>query len=475
MSDQKPNDTHAEAEAEASLAAETAAARDAEYAPPASGATFEAPPVAGWDDPTPVAPDAGGSPTPGQERPRETSAEAAVPPQIVKGHSGVGLAVSLAVLVSLIAGGLAGLAGGFVGARLGAATTSPASKVTVVAPKTTESVAAAAAAAVPGVVNIDIRESATAGGQSGLPSTHPTVPSLGTGSGVAFKRSPGGGTYILTNNHVVENTDRITVRDASGKGYTAKLVGRDADSDIAVVSIDAELPLISLGDSTKLVVGQTVVAIGSPFGLEHSVTAGVVSAVGRSLPAFTNTTSGSYPLVDVIQTDAAINPGNSGGALVDRLGKLVGINTAIYTETGASGGIGFAIPVNTAVRVADSLISGGKVGHPFLGIIGRTVTPEVATAKKLSVQEGALVEDLAKGSGSEKAQVRVGDVVTKVDGAAVRTFDDLVLLVRRHGVGDTIVLTVVRDGKTIPLKVTVGDRPADFNAQDTSTTPAPKK
>jgi len=475
MSDQNLDDPHAEAESEASLAAEAAAARDAEYAPPSSGPTFEAPPVAGWDDPAPAgAPQATG-PVPYTPDPPNSGPAATTPPQEFKGHGGIGLAVSLAVLVSLIAGGLAGLAGGFVGARLGKTTATPASKVTVVAPKTTESVAAAAAAAVPGVVNIDVREGTSGAGQGGLPSTHPTVPVLGTGSGVAFKRAPGGGTYVLTNNHVVEKADRITVRDASGKGYTAKLVGRDADSDIAVVSIDAELPLISLGDSTKLVVGQTVVAIGSPFGLEHSVTSGVVSALGRSLPAFTNTTSGSYPLVDVIQTDAAINPGNSGGALVDRLGKLVGINTAIYTENGSSGGIGFAVPVNTAVRVADSLISSGKVGHPFLGIIGSTVTPEVATAKKLPVQEGALVEELAKGSGSQKAGVRVGDIVTKVDGDEVRTFDDLVLIVRRHGVGDTITLTVLRDNKTISIKVTVGDRPADFNAQDTSATPAPKK
>jgi S1-C subfamily serine protease len=387
-------------------------------------------------------------------------------------HSGVALAVALAVVAAIIVGGLSGLAGGFMGARLAGVITGAPSSVTVLAPKTPEAVAAAAAAAVPSVVNIDVRESAS-NSQSNLPTSHPAVPLLGTGSGVAFKRAPRGATYILTNNHVVENATRITVRDASGKGYPGKLVGRDTDSDIAVVLIDAQLPLISLGDSGKLVVGQTAVAIGSPFGLDHSVTSGVISALGRSLPAFTSTTAGSYPLVDVIQTDAAINPGNSGGALVDRFGKLVGINTAIYSASGASGGIGFAIPVNTAVRVADSLISTGKVGHPFLGIIGSSVTPDVATAKKLPVQEGALVEDVTKGSGSSNAGVRAGDIVTAVNGTPVRSMDNLILLVRRHAVGDTITLTILRGGKTLSLKVIVADRPSNFSSPNTPTTPTP--
>ena len=457
MSDQTPNDSHLDAEARASLAAEASAANEAENTPPASGPAFAAPPVVGWE----------------QREPEVTAPPSPMPPAPAQApNRGVGLAVALAVVAALIVGGLSGLAGGFIGARLGGALTGSPSTITVVAPKTTEAVAAAAAAAVPSVVNIDVRENAS-GGQSSLPTTHPTVPLLGTGSGVAFKRAPGGGTYIVTNNHVVENANRITVRDASGKGYSAKLVGRDADSDIAVVSIDGELPLISLGDSSKLVVGQTAVAIGSPFGLDHSVTAGVISALGRSLPAFTNTTAGSYPLVDVIQTDASINPGNSGGALVDRFGKLVGINTAIYTESGASGGIGFAIPVNTAVRIADSLISTGKVGHPFLGIIGSTITADVATAKKLPVQEGALVEQVVKGSGSQKAGVQVGDIVTAVDGKPVRSMDDLILLVRRHAVGDTVALTVLRGGKALSLKMTIGDRPANFSAQTPSTTPTP--
>jgi S1-C subfamily serine protease len=219
-------------------------------------------------------------------------------------------------------------------------------------------------------------------------------------------------------------------------------------------------------------VGQSVVAIGSPFGLEHSVTAGVVSALGRSLPDFGTTSEDAYPLVDVIQTDAAINPGNSGGALVDTSGRLVGINTAIYTESGASGGIGFAVPVDTAIRVADQLIEGGEIRHPFIGLIGQTVTPELAAEEKLTVEEGAYVADIAKGSGSEKAGVKIGDVVTEVDGTEIRTMDDLILQVRRKQVGDTVSLMILRDGKTVELEVTVGDKPAEYESQNgPSTTP----
>ena len=295
----------------------------------------------------------------------------------------------------------------------------------------------------------------------------------GQGSGVAFKAADGG-TYILTNNHVVENASTITVRSTAGKSWPATIVGRDPDNDIAVVKISEALPLIALGDSSNLVVGQTVVAIGSPFGLEHSVTSGVISAMGRSLPDFAEENAGVYPLIDVIQTDAAINPGNSGGALVDRSGRLVGINTAIYSDSGSSGGIGFAVPVNKAVDVAEQLITNGTVTHPFIGIIGVTVDSETAATNKLTVQEGALVKEIAPDSGSAKAGVKVNDVVVAVDGQDVRSMDDLILLVRRHKAGDTIKLKVIRDGKPVELTVTVGDRPAGYSSTETAT-PAPQK
>ena len=428
-------------------------------------------------DTTGTSPDSNPLPTPPEQ---SGASAAATPPAATPAlRSGVGLAVTLAVVAALIVGGAAGLIGGFFGARLASVNSGgvlTAAKITVVPSKTSEPVVAASAAAVPSVVNIDVSSGTASGGQKGLPDTHSDVPMQGSGSGVAFKKGPSGGTYILTNNHVVEDARTITVRDASGKKYAGKIVGRDADSDIAVVLIEGSLPVIELGDSSKLTVGQTVVAIGSPFGLEHTVTSGVVSALGRSLPDFTSDTSGTYPLVDVIQTDAAINPGNSGGALVDRNGALVGINTAIYSDTGASGGIGFAIPVDAATRVADTLIAGEKVGHPFLGIVGQTITPQLAAARKLSVTEGALVEEVSKGSGALKAGVRVGDIVAEFDGKAVRSMDELILQVRRRAVNDSIKLTLLRGGKTVTLNVVVGDRPANLSTSpDSSATPAPKK
>ena len=403
-------------------------------------------------------------------------APAAGPPA----HSGGGSTIVLAVVAALVMGAIAGVAGGYLGGRLssgGGTTSSGMQKITVVPSTTDEPVVAAAAAAVPSIVNIDVSEASVKGGQNGLPNSHPTVPITGNGSGVAFMKVPSGGTYILTNNHVVAKANIITVSDTSGRSYTGTLVGRDPDSDIAVVRISENLPVIELGDSTKLLVGQTVVAIGSPFGFEHSVTSGVVSALGRSLSNVGDGTSSGYPLVDVIQTAAAINPGNSGGALVDRSGRLVGINTAIYTgasvtDQASNAGIGFAIPVKTAARVADDLISGGKVGHPFIGLIGGTVDSIVATQKKLSVQQGAYVQALTPSAGAQKAGIQVGDVVTAVDGADIRTMDDLIIAVRRHAIGDTVKITLRRGTQTLMLNVTVGDKPTNLAApsQESSTT-----
>lgn len=377
---------------------------------------------------------------------------------------GCGL-VAVAVLLAFIVASFAGLAAGFLGARLASdglprvSTRDP--KIRVVPSETDEPVVAASAAALPAVVNIDVRAGSSQGGEEGLPEDHPGVPLIGNGSGVAYRLDGEGGTYIITNSHVVESARQITVRDESDRGMTGKVVGRDAETDIAVIRVDEELPVVDIGDSGDLAVGQTVVAIGSPFRLQHSVTSGVVSALGRSLTSLSGTQDDVYPLVDVIQTDAAINPGNSGGALVDRNGKLIGINTAIFTENGTSGGIGFAVPVNTAKRVADQLIAGRDVTHPFLGIIGQTVTPELARERDLDVREGAYVADLAKDSGADNADVRVGDVVTKLDGEPIRSMEDLILQVRRKQVGDTVTLTLSRKGAQREVEVEVGDKPAN--------------
>jgi len=317
-----------------------------------------------------------------------------------------------------------------------------------------EPAVAASAAALPSVVNIDFSGTEA----TGLPSSHPTVDVQGSGSGVAFRSTKDGGTYILTNDHVVAEAKSIKVTASTGESYTAKLVGTDPETDIAVISVKAKLPLTTMGDSDGLLVGQSVFAIGSPFGLQDSLSGGLVSAMHRSLPDSISN-GNQYPLVDVIQTDAAINPGNSGGALVDRNGKLVGIPTAIFSETGGAEGVGFAIPSKTAVRIAEALITNGKADHPYLGVMGQTVTSALATEKKLSVTEGAYVVEVSKGTGAAKAGVKSGDVIVGLEDTTIRSMDDLLLAVKRHMVGDTVKLTVSRAGKKTTLNMTVGIKP----------------
>jgi putative serine protease PepD len=440
---------------------ETGPIQPPESAPAPSDAAPQ-PAPAPWDAaPTP----AGAAPAP-QPAPAIAPPMASAPPR----GSGAGT-IAIAVLAALIVGAIAGAGGGFVAARMtsGGGTSYSAQKVTVVPATTDEPVVAAASAAVPSIVNIDITGTAAAAGQNGLPNSHPSVPIEGSGSGVAFKKVPSGGTYILTNNHVVDGAKQITVSDTTGKTFTGTLVGRDPDSDIAVVRISEDLPIIALGDSAKLLVGQTAVAIGSPFGFEHSVTSGVISALGRQLSNVGDSSGSGYPLVDVIQTDAAINPGNSGGALVDRAGRLIGINTAIYSGASlnaeaSNAGIGFAIPVNTAARVANELIAGGSVAHPYIGLVGSTIDAAVATMKKLPVQSGAYVESVGAGGGAKKAGVKPGDVVISADGTPVRTMEDLIAAVRHHAIGETVKLTLRRGSQTLTLDVVVGDKPANLPA-----------
>jgi S1-C subfamily serine protease len=368
--------------------------------------------------------------------------------------------VALSLVVSLLAGGAAGYGAARV---VGGPAIPSGGQVRVVGATTDEPVAAAAAAALPSVVNIDVRSAPATptAGANGLPQGHPSVPQAGTGSGVAFQPTPDGGTYVLTNNHVVEGADTITVTPADGARLRATVVGRDPETDIAVVKVGTKLPTIGLGDSEKLVVGQMVVAIGSPFGLQHSVSSGIVSALHRALPGGSGSgTTQTYPLVDVIQTDAAINPGNSGGALVDRHGLLVGINTAIYSDTGQNAGIGFAIPIATAKRIAGDLIAGGAAKHPFLGVEGMTVDEDLAKERTLPVTEGAIIEKVLPGTGAEKAGLQVGDIVVALDGEAVRTMDDLILRVRRTRVGDRVKLDIWRSGKKTTIEMVVGDKPA---------------
>ncbi|MHB9004633.1 MAG: S1C family serine protease, partial [Coriobacteriia bacterium] len=271
----------------------------------------------------------------------------------------------------------------------------------------------------------------------------------------------------------VQNAARIVVTDSQQERYAGEVVGTDPDTDIAVVRIDAAMPVIELGDSDDLQVGQMVVAIGSPYGLSQSVSSGVISAIGRSLPDSFADSAGLYPLVDVIQTDAAINPGNSGGPLVDRAGMLIGISSAIYSESGASDGVGFAIPVNNAVSIAEQLIETGSAEHPFLGVVGRDVNPAVAEEEKLPVDEGALIIEVTKGTEAEKAGVKPDDIIVGIDDDKIRSMDDLILQVRRRKIGDTVTLKLYRAGKEMELEMTVGIKPKNLELPTEEATPSP--
>jgi len=389
-----------------------------------------------------------------------------------------GAVVMIALVVTLlfgtVVGGTAGFAGGWLATHGDGADIGQTSTIRVVPSETDEPVVAAAAAALPSVVNIDVSGDVVTDDSGDLPEGHPGVPSVSNGSGVAFDSAEDGGTFIMTNAHVVSGASSIIVTGSDRERHSAELIGADEETDIAVVKIDAEIPLIELGDSDDLQVGQLVVAIGSPFGLSRSVSSGVVSAIGRSLPNSVASPEGVYPLVDVIQTDAAINPGNSGGALVTREGRLVGVNSAIFTETGGNEGIGFAVPINRAKRVAEELISTGSVQHPYLGVLGRTVDAALAEEEDLPVEEGAYIVEVTEGTEAEKAGLQEGDVVVKLDDSDILSMDDLILEVKRTRVGDTVTLTLYRDGELIEVDMTVGIKPRSLDLPyETTVTPHP--
>jgi len=268
-------------------------------------------------------------------------------------------------------------------------------------------------------------------------------PFQSAGSGVIFDAKNG---YIVTNAHVVENANEITVTLQDGRDLKAEVIGSDAPSDVAVLKVKPEgLSQIPLGDSSKAEVGDFVVAIGNPFGLQHTVTSGIISGLSRS---------GINPdgYEDFIQTDASINPGNSGGALVNLRGELIGINTAILSRSGGNIGIGFAIPVNMAHSVMDQLIRFGSVKRGQLGVSMYTVTPDIAHSLGLPNAVGALVSQVVEGSPAEKAGVRTGDVITSVNGQPVKSNSELRNTIGLLRVGDRVDIGLVRDGK--PLKVT---------------------
>ncbi len=274
------------------------------------------------------------------------------------------------------------------------------------------------------------------------------------GSGVVI--TPGG--RILTNAHVVRGAKEITVTLHDGNDYTAKVIGTDPKADLAVIQLEGKVPTLkplAFGDSSKLRLGEVVLAVGDPFGVGKSVTMGIVSAKGRSA-------MGIEEYEDFIQTDAAINPGNSGGALVNLRGELVGINTAIASPTGGYAGIGYAIPSNMASPIMDMLVKDGKVSRGYLGVNIATVTPQLATQQKLGTNRGALIAGVQDDSPAFKAGLVEGDVVTAINGTEVRSSEVLHNLIATYKPGTTVDLEVARKatGRTV-IKAKLGEAPAD--------------
>jgi S1-C subfamily serine protease len=301
------------------------------------------------------------------------------------------------------------------------------------------------------------------------------------GSGFVYDTSG----HIVTNYHVVAGDDDISITFIDGTVYRATVVGTDQYSDLAVLRVQDDVPTdklkpLPLGNSSSLRVGQEVVAIGNPFGLSGSMTEGIVSGLNRLIPVyqdpFSNVAAPAFSIPDVIQTDAAINPGNSGGPLLDMEGEVIGINSAIFSTTGGFAGIGFAIPSNTITQVAPSIIATGSYQHPWLGVSGIDMTPEIAEAIGLGEPRGFLVIEAAPGGPADSAGVQGGDTPAQLDGREIALGGDVILgindkdirkiddvlgyLQQATKVGETVTLTVWRDGQIIQIDVTLGPRPS---------------
>jgi 2-alkenal reductase len=287
---------------------------------------------------------------------------------------------------------------------------------------------------------------------------------------------------IVTNNHVVDGATKIEVTFSDGTTVPATIVGQDPYSDLAVikVSVDAsKLSPVTMADSTQLKVGEIAIAIGNPYGFEGSMTVGTVSGLGRDLPTSTTdqTSGASYSIPEVIQTDAAINPGNSGGVLVNDQGQVIGVTSALESSSGSNSGIGFAIPAEIVSKVVPSLISSGTYSHPYLGMSGTDMTPDIAQAMNLPTDtRGALVEQVSTGGPADKAGLQGsnttvtingtqglvgGDVITAIDGQTINSMSDVIAYLSIHTqVGQTVSMTILRKGQTQAVQVTLGSRPS---------------
>lgn len=297
---------------------------------------------------------------------------------------------------------------------------------------------------------------------------------FGRGSGSGFFYSTEG--YIVTNNHVVEDSTEIRVILADGNQVPAQVVGTDPDADLAVLKVDVpseQVVPVTFGDSDQIRVGQSAIAIGNPFGLERTVTKGIISALGRVFPQ-----ESGYSIANMIQTDAAINPGNSGGPLLDIHGRVIGVNTMIVSETGVSAGLGFAIPANMVQKVVPALISEGTYSHPWLGIRGYSITPDLAEALDLPVSAGALVAEVTEGGPSDRAGLRGGsrtvqvpgyveavpvggDIIVGIDGQTVTGMDTIISYLDYTEAGQVVTLDIIRGRERLSVDVTLGERPRE--------------
>ncbi|MCA9929785.1 MAG: trypsin-like peptidase domain-containing protein [Anaerolineales bacterium] len=344
----------------------------------------------------------------------------------------------------------------------------------------------------PAVVNIRVVSLGTVVeiNPDNLPDDHPNIPNFnfpdldqlepipqsGLGSGFVYDKDG----HIVTNNHVVANAERIVVTFADDTEVEATLVGTDPGSDLAVIQVDvdaSQLVPVTLGDSDALKVGQLVAAIGNPFGLDGSMSTGIVSGLGRLLGSTARTPSGDqFSIPNIVQTDTAINPGNSGGPLLNLAGEVIGVNTAIESAQGQFGGIGYAVPSNTVAQVVPQLIENGRIETPWLGISGQTLTNDLAVAMDLDAeQDGVLVVDVLSDSPAAKAALAGsdetvdidgfsadigGDVIVQIDDQPIHEFDDLLgYIVTETAVDDTVTLQVLRDGELITVDVTMEARP----------------
>jgi putative serine protease PepD len=347
--------------------------------------------------------------------------------------------LAAAVTVAALAGGGAGA--GVVALSHGSSHTT----LAAVAPATVANVASGALtveqiakSSIPGVVEVDATESASQSPFPGGPQ------SSGTAQGTGFMYDTKGD--IVTNDHVISGSSSVSVKLSDGSTYKATVVGSDPSTDLAVLHIDApasKLVPLALGDSSKVSIGDGVVAIGNPFGLDASVTSGIVSAVNREIAAPDNT-----PIEGAIQTDAAINHGNSGGPLFDMQGKVIGVTSQIQSDSGGNDGVGFAVPSNTVSSIVTQLISTGKAQHALLGV-------SVTTATSTS---GVTVGQVSSGSGAASAGLKSGDVITAVDGTKVTTAEKLRAIIAAHKPGDKITLTIKRNGSSQTLTATLGSK-----------------